>query len=331
MKIKYIASCVLSLFCLASFNACKKVPDGFLSEGVNYSSYPLDVDAGQFRTFDLNYDASTVPLKVTLVEVRDFNTKQVVDVLTKPQTVYVWDKEFDPVTDTSLEIINGKRKAEEVAPMIIQENGGQVLMTTATKYVPAGTYEIDIKVQNSRGEKIYKNAAVFNFKQPEVFRNDNAPYYLGVLKGKESVAWNPIETQTSDLTVMEIKKIAQSPNKVVLKFEDKNGKLLRPGIDVVNRPNGAGGFLQNLEWYAYNTQTTAGEFVYDYPLTPFPYKSRGNGYCNYYRIPADNIASIDSAGTVAKSQWHLHYRFCGQLQQEGHYEYIVRLRKVTMK
>lgn len=324
----FIAAVLLGACCLY---ACKEIPDGFLSSQMYYSKYPFEVSAGSFTTYLLNSDGSSSPLTVTIEDVRDVATGKSTAVLTTPVTTYVWNQEFDPVTDTTLALINGKRKQDIVAPMYVAEQGGTLIFTTATSKVPEGMYEVDLRVKNSRGEQVYKKAATFKIVQPQTFRNDNSPYYLGVRQGAESISWNPIQTETSTVPVLSITKLADSPNVVIFKMRDKNGKLLQPKVQYGDRPDGAGGSLQNLNWYAYHTTITDTAFIYDYALIPFPYKSRGNSFCNYYRIFADGIVSIDSANTQAKMKYHVNMRFCGQLLREGKYEFRVNLDRVVVK
>jgi len=312
--------------------ACKKIPEGYISGHMRYQFTPINADAGKFGVYYLDADGSTFPLQAKLLQIRDANTHQPVPFMTEPKDVYVWNSTYNQDTDTTFELINKKRDLKKVAPFAIGQDGGQVILTTATKFVPSGLYEFDIEVTNSRGTQQYKNIGLLNLKKPPVFRFDNQPYYLGMLQGNESKTWNPIDIQQPDQTnVFEIVRKGDGPTEVEFKVYDKNGRLAKPEVEIKRRPNGSGGYLFNWNEYAIGTKITDTSYIYPYALTPWPYKSKGNAWCVYYRVPADVIQSIDSAGTVATNKWHVNFRTCGQLLQEGKYDFILHMNKVTLK
>jgi len=82
---------------------------------------------------------------------------------------------------------------------------------------------------------------------------------------------------------------------VMLKVVDKNGVPFNPKLGEV-LPNWPG---YNLPYYAQssiNTELTDEEFIYHFPVTPFPYYSWYNGGANsfrYYYIPEEAVGEVD--------------------------------------
>src|SRR5690606_9076028 len=126
--------------------ACKKVQDGFLSSYVRYEEFPIEIPQGRaFVSSALNPDGSAKPLDVRLLAIYDRETGQnVTETFLKKFEIPVWTGLYDPKIDTTLELIDQKRKDSLVYPISINPNSGQVEANYATINLPTGSYEFDL-------------------------------------------------------------------------------------------------------------------------------------------------------------------------------------------
>src|SRR5690606_6609030 len=104
---------------------------------------------------------------------------------------------------------------------------------------------------------------------------ENVPYFIAVEADSETGIrftyddqWiDPTKGQSTSMT-LNIKRIADGPNQIVLKVYDKNGVLF-PGKVLERRPSG-NDFLKTLSTFAYKTTVTDTAVVYDYAQVRFP-------------------------------------------------------------
>ncbi|TCD10678.1 DUF5007 domain-containing protein [Pedobacter frigidisoli] len=353
MKKIYLYAGLLCLVVTAiSFNACRKVKEGFLSDYLRYSSNPLRVNAGQFYISQgLIPDASTPPFKVTLLDVRNKATGKRQQEFFNLYNVDIWTLPYDPTTDTTLALINKKRTTVKKTPFEIAPVSGQMVFNEASNNIPSGEYLLDLQVENPNGTKVYNNICTIILSPQVEYEYINAPYALAVEANSETAVrfaydadWINAAVGRSTTAWLRIKRVADSPNQVALKFVDKNGALFAPS-EYKQRPNG-NSFLKTLSTFAYKTTVTDTAVLYDYATTPFPslyWDGQSNGINCYYRINASNIASIDTAsaagwnppndlpyGTWAKRPVKLNVRFNTRINRPGKYIYEIML-KATKK
>jgi hypothetical protein len=82
-------------------------------------------------------------------------------ILTTPRTIVTYTGTVTYL-DTTLDQLKAKLKDSLVSPFNIAEIGGRLQFTAATKYVPAGSYNMDISVTNVRDTKVIENACQIN-------------------------------------------------------------------------------------------------------------------------------------------------------------------------
>ncbi len=349
MKKIYLFGGMICLIVAAlCFNACKKVKEGFLSDYLRYSSNPLRVNAGSFYLSQgLIPDASTPPFKVTLLNVRSKATGKRAEEFFTQYSVDIWKLPYDPRTDTTLALINAKRSTVKKTPFEINPVSGQMVFNEATNNIPPGEYLLDLEVENPNGAKTYTGICTIILSPQVEYEYINAPYALAVEANSETAVrfaydadWIDAATGRSTTAWLKIRRIADSPNQVALKFVDKNGALIAPS-EYKLRPSG-NSYLKTLATFAYKTTVTDTAVLYDYATTPFPalyWDSQSNGINCYYRINANNIASIDTAtaglwnppndlpyGTWSKRPVKLNVRFNTRINRPGKYLYEVILR-----
>ncbi|MGY0036761.1 DUF5007 domain-containing protein [Pedobacter sp. NJ-S-72] len=349
---KYIISGLFILSVVIWMTGCKKTQVGYLSDNLRYSADPLTVVQGQFQLSNgIIPDNSTPPYTITLLNIRNKQTGLREESFFKEYDVPVWKKAYDPTTDTTLALINAKREIQKKVPFTVLPQSGQYLITQSTENVPVGDYLIDLKVENPNGTKTYMGINTISVVKPIEYEYVNAPYFIALKAGTETGIRFPFDDQwvnpdlgQSTNTTLTIRRVANSPNQIVLKVIDKNGAVL-PGKALEQRPSG-NSFLKTLSTFAYKTTVTDTAVLYDYAQTRFPdvyWDSQSNGLNCYYRIYSQYIASIDTAdaknwfppkqlpyGTWNKYPVNINVRFNTKLNTPGKYIYELKL-KLTKK
>lgn len=345
LTIKIIIPAVL-LALLAALG-CKKVTVGFLSDNIRYSANPLTVSQGVFLISNgIISDDSTPPFKITLLDVRHKETGLREAAFFKQYDVAVWKTAYNPLTDTTLELINAKRGMEKKQPMTVLEKSGQFLFTQATDSVPTGEYLIDLQIENPNGTKTYTGICSVIIKPVQQFEYVNVPYFLALPVNSEDAIRFPYDDQWVDESKgqstnvrLTITKVANTPNQIVLKVLDKNGAVF-PGAALERRPSG-NDYLKTLSTFAYKTTVTDTAVLYDYAQTRFPdvyWDSQSNGLNCYYRIYDKWIASVDYADakswnppnlpkyqTYTDQPVKINIRFNTKLNVPGKYIYELKL------
>ncbi|WDF69628.1 DUF5007 domain-containing protein [Sphingobacterium oryzagri] len=293
---------MLLLLLLANITACKKVEVGYLSENLRYGSNPISVDRGVFKlNTGIIPDNSTPPFKVTLVNVRNKTTGMREESFFKESPITTWKERYNPVTDTTLALINAKRTTENSLPLLVLEKSGQLVFTQATESVPAGEYLLDLEIENSSGKKRYDGITTIKMNNPVTFEHINAPYFILVnpsngnsVRYPHDVDWFDVTKQQSGSIKFNITRNANGPNQIILKVYDKNGELF-PGRALERRPSG-NTFLNTMSTFAYKTTVTDTAVIYDYAQARFPdlyWDSQTNGILSYYRIYDQWIENVD--------------------------------------
>jgi len=345
-SIRNIAA-VLVLVLVAS--ACKRIEVGYLSDNLRYGQNPIEVSQGVFYIANgITPDNSTPPLKVTLLNIKNKVTGVREEAFFKEYEIDVWKEPYNPLTDTTLAIIESKRAKEKKLPVIVLEKSGQFLFTQASANVPPGEYLADVQVENQSGSKVYNDAVQINLTEVKEYEYINAPYFTAVevVNGKEENkrfyldnVWLDESKGQSTNTTLTITRIADSPNQIVLKAYDKDGAVF-PGEAFETRPSGNSS-LKNLSTFAYKTTVTKDAVLYDYAQTRFPdvyWDSQSNNTHCYYRIYDKWIESIDYAD---QANWNppastpyltynnsviLNIRFNTLINKPGKYLYELKLK-----
>lgn len=146
--------------------ACKKIPaEGSIAPDISYKNRKQYAISGLQQNIG-NFQASTssLPLHFEIVEVRELNGKKT-DALNEKVKVVRYKS---PIVgnETPAELL---LKTDTVlsAAVSVNEFTGQIEILEGNK-VPAGEYHFDIRVSNTSGGKVLKDALVIEFKEFEV-------------------------------------------------------------------------------------------------------------------------------------------------------------------
>ena len=143
MKIyKYLGIAIVLMLVVV---ACKKLPDGFISDGLGYEESPINIPRGRTKTSTaLNVDGSSQPTTVRAVHFYDKVTGAIVDDLFKKEYILKgWTAAYNPLTDTTEALIKAKQKDIIVNPITINPNSGQVEANFTSNNLALGRYDFD--------------------------------------------------------------------------------------------------------------------------------------------------------------------------------------------
>lgn len=282
MKLRYITAATALVVTLW---ACNKDDVGFLSDKLFYRANPFPAIKGRVTTSaPLETDGSTQALTVKLLAVRD-KTGAVTDVLSKEYEIPIYKGEV-LVTDSTPEMLSKKLGTGMYKPFNVNELGGRLEVTPASMFVDTGTYEFDIQASNVKGTKVLNNIARVRI-NPAVAFQVARQFASTSTTGQEAT----FVTQTNFAVTVD--RVPTGPNKIIVKFVDKNGAIFNPKTgQVIPRVTLAGttglrySFKQFAPYYAEEITDTA--LVYQYPekAPTFPLYVLNNAYTSSYRIPA---------------------------------------------
>jgi hypothetical protein len=278
MKSRYL---IIVIAVSMLFYCCKKIQNGFLSNNLFYRTNPFPAVKGRVTTsFTIESDGSTQPLSAKLLDVKDKNGQSATKLLAEYE-IPIYKGEILP-TDTTPEMLAAKLGTAMYKPFNVNSIGGRLEVTPASVFADTGTYNVDIEVSNISGKKVFNNMVKL-FLTPaqdsqivRKFASTSAP--------NQELTF--VTQAQFDVTVQRI----PGPNKIIIKFVDKNGVIFSPlqgqVLPRVSVPtNLRFQFKQLAPYYAEEKTDTA--FVYQYPeKTPtFPLFTLNNAYTVSYRIP----------------------------------------------
>jgi hypothetical protein len=272
---------------------CKKISEGFLSDGLYVPDSPIKVERGNpfQKTNAILPDGTTQPMTVKLLDIRRADNKKHADEFFKEYPVYVYTASVDPKVDTTIEQVNKKRALKNMQPFVFLPSG-QFLFNGATDSLPVGvTYEYDVEVSNVAGSKLYRNIGTLTTIDPPLVTETTANCNFFPDDGSSTVPMGA--------PVMTITRVSESGNSVILKLTDKDGKPFNPSKgEIIKR-----GDRPVFENYArfHPIQYTDTAMICNFEIAPFPlsrYSSGGTNwnYLMYYRIPS-RFVSVDKGLT----------------------------------
>jgi len=330
MKHKSLLNNVILFTCLIlGAYSCKKTPEGFLSPDIHYEASPLLIPKGRnFLSDGLNCDGSSQPYTAAVLHYYDKATGKNVDTLfSKVYPVQVWTALYNSKTDTTLALINAKRKTINTTAISILPKSGQIVANYAALKIPAGEYQFDLQITNIAGTKVYPKIGDFELVDTTDYESvpDIGTQYDHLFEvGNESVS------KAAGVPILTITRVGDTPDIVTLQFLDKNGAFFDPkNGEVVRRPNTGVDptppYLQTLQDYGLAYTATDNSMIFTYAFAPFPLSSLGNGFNIYYRIPTQ-FAQIDGE---PNGKWSLNPRFPIQIFVPGSYLITMQFPDVT--
>lgn len=314
------------VFVFTLTSGCKKIENGFLSEGIRYKDNTIFCKRGMSLTMSdrINTDGSTPPYTFELLNLKDEATGQPApdvffkefDILTfKPGLV------FNAETDTTVELLNKKRETVKKAPMEFNTVSGQLVFNRASANLPLGRFNFDVKMTNPRGERVFPKLAAIEIVEPTIDDMFKVTYQAATGSSAAEV-FTGITAPKVTCT-----KISNDGARVILKIVDKNGNAFNPKNGEVIKRGDRPMFESHVKFNP--VQVTDNSMICDFEVAPFPLaKLIGKdgtdwGFLNYYRIPM-KYAQIDGL-----SANNVNPVFGFQLLMEGTYEVQVKLPAVT--
>ncbi|GAB2672894.1 hypothetical protein GCM10027036_27900 [Flavihumibacter cheonanensis] len=326
-KLTYLYMLLLLSGVLAN-TGCKKLDDGFLSPIIRYEEDPIIIQRGRVKVSSaLNFDGSSRPVTVKLLHVYNRVTGALMDsVFSKQYEIKGWTGLYDPKSDTTLELIGAKQKDMQVNPIVVNPVSGQLEANFTTIYLPLGQYEFDLEISNAGGTKVYEKIGKFDLvdaKPYEAHPEIGTPYNRMIKVGDENTGSNLLNPEVT------IKRTADAPNKVVVRFMDKNGVTFNPKANEIQRRPYPGNnppqpFLQTMQDYSLATDLYDDRMEFSYGVVPFPLSSLGNGFNYYYRIPA-NLFTHDNQTSFPDGTYSANPRFVFRAFVPGTYEVEFKL------
>lgn len=283
--------------------SCSKVEVGYISDYIKYETPTLYVESGaDVSTGKLLPDGSTKPLTVELLEIRNKETGEIAEDLLATRPLVQWTDAYNYDTDSTLAQIEAKLNYVDTPAFVFNTVNGEIRWNSNTQYAEAEEYEFDLQVSNVRGSNTFENIGqvVITPFLPVWFKGGTRVQ----ARGLDPVA--TIHNFTEDIDVLydgtsEINTVTKISDEsapgvtVKLKVVDKNGVPFNPKLGEV-LPNWPGFNLPAYELSSVVTELTDEEFIYYFPVTPFPYYSwyiNAENKLRYYHIPEEAVGSID--------------------------------------
>lgn len=320
---------LLLFLCLVTAFSCRKTQAGFLSPYIHYEEDPIIIPKGRaYLSAGLNGDGTSMPITVRVLHFYDKMTGANLDTLfLKKYPVQIWTALYNPKTDTTLALINAKLKIVNTTGISINPASGQIVANYAALKIPGGEYQFDLQVSNETSTTIYPKIGDFILVDTTTY--DAVPA-LGTQYDKMFQVGNEAVSKLAKTPVLTITRVSDTPNTVTVQFLDKNGVYFDPAKGEVIRRPGTGlnpqpPYLQTLQNYSISYNVTAASMVFQFPFTPFPLNSLGNGYNIYYRIPTQFV-HVDNQ---PDGMWSLNPRFPIRIYVPGSYLVTMQFPDIT--
>lgn len=299
------------------FNACKKVDEGYLSEGIRYQFPTIEVERGVVKIANENLifpDGSTLPLNVKLLDIREKISGKRADVWYRDYDSY---KFLSPLTasDTTMELFNKKIQYGKFPAFDFVASGGYFRFNTGTKTIPMGEYIFDLEVSNVRGTKQIKDAATIIVKEPIPYVIDPSTQ-LGTARDGTPATHAYLPVNQREVTVVQK---STEKNEVILKMVDKNGKPFNPKTAIQNRLLADGSVLNDFTTFAFfeRTKYTDTTMYCNFGIPPYPFKNAAvNSKNMYFWIPAQYV-EIDQFPSATNPKAALTVRLRLDIKVEG--------------
>ncbi|NSL87803.1 DUF5007 domain-containing protein [Chitinophaga solisilvae] len=318
--------CSLLLTAVLLAAGCKKIDEGFLSDGLYVPDSPIKIERGNpfQKTASILADGTTQPMTVKLLDIRRADNKKRADEFFREYNVYVYTAAIDPEKDTTIEQVNAKRVLKKMQPFVFLPSG-QFVFNGATDSLPLGVaYEYDVEVSNVAGTRKFTNIGLMTTIDPPLFKKTS----LGGCNWFQDFGTK--NGSMGDLT-FNITKVADTGTSVILKIADQFGKPFNPKKgEIIKR-----GDRPTFESYArfHPVVYTDTSMICNFEITPFPVREIPGygGYLMYYRIPSNFVVLDNNIPGMEPGPNSVNPRFGFQIIKAGTYLVEIRLPKTTRK
>lgn len=328
---KNITITTLVVIALLSIVACEKPEVGYLSDNIFYNNSVYNVERGKTTySSPIVANGSSAPLNVELLKVKDSVGNDVTSVFKEPGTIKVYDQ---PVTykDSTLALLYSRFKDSIVQPFRINPIGGRMEFTPATTFLPGGSYTIDVKVSNIKGEKTIENAAKI-----VLSNSTGAPYQMVFKRVRDYSVGSTLNNTEDSFITIDVEYIpgTDKDTKCTYKILDKNGVAFNPKAGEITRWLPTWPAMDNWNpWYplVYTDTTIEQQMPGLYGFT-FPYFNavvvkgqswdQGGDALSYLKIPKGHLNEINVDIQVA---------FAFRFRAQGTFNITVHVNTFTRK
>nr|WP_315401512.1 DUF5007 domain-containing protein [uncultured Sphingobacterium sp.] len=326
MKKSLIYSLAIALLAVT---ACKKLPDGNLSDIIRYEVLPMQIKKGRSEVSTaINPAGSSKPTEYKLLKIYEKESgKDVTDIFLKTYPIKIWTRLYDSKVDNTIEKIDAKRKDTVMTALSINKFSGAIESNENTLLLPSGNYLFDLEIKNSTGTRNYPKIGEFTLVDAPLYEVPAVRSTVAMKVGAETTT----KSISSNASHIKVEKLAAKENKIIVRIVDKNGEPFNPKAgEVDRRPLGGTsvGFLQTMQDYALTTTLFDDRMEFTYGVVPFPLVSLGNGFNYYYRIPSKYVKFDDSL-ELPYNTYSCNARFSFQAFVGGTYQIDVIVPQVT--
>lgn len=331
---------------LFSMVACKKVSDqtGFLSDDLYLKGADtLVIPLGSKGTSNIAWlDGSSQPAEFSIENIRD-KTGARSEQFFKNYLYRAWQKPYNNKTDTTLALIQAKIREVEMPSFSINPVNGmlQYLETTSNLKNSGDVFNVDVKVKNSKGEKIYKDYSTLKLSstsQPFIFYQAATAILLLNNSGQsiftlydnipeDALSRHQNIYSRNGKELVEIYKLSNEPSigvKVLIQYKDAEGKV----FDSKEYRTYAAGTESYFD-YSVNRQNTPEGAMVEFPMTPFPARK---DLLSYLKGGTMDFSVLDTASLHKEVYTDKKYPFLNPwpTKEWGASKWYIRLRsKVT--
>lgn len=318
---------VIFTIMIITYTGCKKVPNGYLSDIIRYTEYPVIIQKGRVKlSTPLLLEGSSQPLQVKLLHIYDQSTGNLVDdIFAKEFPVKKWTALYDPKSDTTLALIAAKQKDTLMKAITINERSGQLESNINTRELPTGSYLFDLAITNSNGSRVFEKIGRFDLTDAPDFEIPAVRSTVAMKVGEEGT------TKTLPTGTISVERIGDAPDKITVEIVDKNGVPFNPAKgEIARRPasGNTGGWLQTMQDYSLAYEAFEDRMEFTYGVVPFPLNSLGNGFNYYYRIPTQYVHFDEDLG-LEDDAYSCNARFSLRVFVPGSYKVTVTVLGVT--
>lgn len=335
----------LYIFYIITFiglTACSEITDepGFLSPDIYLKGADtLFLPLGSKGSTDVSWlDGSSMPVEFSIENVRDQNG-ETSEQFFKNYLYRTWLKPYNNQTDTTLNLINAKIREIEMPAFNINPVNGmiQYLETTRNFKDPGDVFNVDVKVKNSRGEKVYNDYVTLKLSPKsrpfEFFRATTAillvnnsgetKFTLYDFIPEEDLARRQNIYDRNGKELIDIYKLSDEPSvgvKVLIQYKDAEGKVFG-SEDYQTYSTGTESYFD----YAINRVNTPEGAMIEFPITPWPVK---NDLLSYLKGGTMDYNVLDTASLHKEVYYDEKYPFLDPwpTKEWGATKWYIRLR-----
>lgn len=271
--------------------SCRKAPveKGFISDEIRLKGADtIDVPMGIRTNTDVAWlDGSSEPVEFYIENIRTADGTRS-EQFFQELPFRSWVKPYDYLKDTTVDLVLDKITEQKSPPVIINKTNGSLyfLETTSTLSNPGDVFHVDVRVKNSKGERLIKDYAKIRLSQSgKDFEINMATTAILLVNGGGETTftlYDDIQAASAPARIQniydnngkelfQITRVADTPYvgvKLLIQFKDAEGRIYDSKDYDIYSTTTDSYFKLGL-----NRQNTAEGAVVEFPMTPWPVSS----------------------------------------------------------